>query len=91
MSVLTYFGYPHAQEDDAEQAVRAALALVDAVANIRTDLDAGEPSRGAQTGWRKLYLGVIRRGRHTKNQVYLKGKSSVRQSLLGGHLAFGVN
>ena len=35
--VLAYFGYPYAQEDDAEQAVRAALALVDAVANIRTD------------------------------------------------------
>ena len=29
--VLVYFGYPHAHEDDAEQAVRAGLALVDAV------------------------------------------------------------
>jgi hypothetical protein len=26
--VLLYFGYPHAQEDDAERAVRAGLALV---------------------------------------------------------------
>jgi class 3 adenylate cyclase len=26
--VLAYFGYPQAHEDDAEQAVRAALALV---------------------------------------------------------------
>ena len=33
--VLVYFGYPRAYEDDAEQAVRAALALVDAVASIR--------------------------------------------------------
>ena len=32
--VLIYFGYPHAQEDDAEQAVRAGLALVDAVGAI---------------------------------------------------------
>jgi class 3 adenylate cyclase/tetratricopeptide (TPR) repeat protein len=32
--VLTYFGYPHAHEDDAEQAVRAGLALVDAVGAI---------------------------------------------------------
>src|SRR5919201_392977 len=31
---LAYFGYPRAQEDDAEQAVRAGLALVDAVANL---------------------------------------------------------
>ena len=30
--VLAYFGYPHAHEDDAERAVRAGLALVDAVA-----------------------------------------------------------
>ena len=36
--VLAYFGYPQAHEDDAEQAVRAALALVEAVAK----LDAGE-------------------------------------------------
>src|SRR5262245_64359901 len=38
--VLAYFGYPRAQEDDAEQAVRAALALVDDVANLRTNVDA---------------------------------------------------
>ena len=31
--VLAYFGYPQAHEDDAEQAVRAGLALVEAVAN----------------------------------------------------------
>ncbi len=30
--VMIYFGYPYAHEDDAEQAVRAGLALVDAVA-----------------------------------------------------------
>src|SRR6478736_3522494 len=38
--VLAYFGYPRAQEDDAEQAVRAGLALVDAVANLQTDVKA---------------------------------------------------
>src|SRR5215831_5021527 len=36
--VLAYFGYPQAHEDDAEQAVRAGLALVEAVAK----LDAGQ-------------------------------------------------
>src|SRR5215831_11561435 len=36
--VLAYFGYPQAHEDDAEQAVRAGLALVEAVAM----LDAGQ-------------------------------------------------
>jgi class 3 adenylate cyclase/predicted ATPase len=35
--VLAYFGYPEADEDNAEQAMRAGLALVDAVANLRTD------------------------------------------------------
>jgi class 3 adenylate cyclase/tetratricopeptide (TPR) repeat protein len=38
--VLAYFGYPRAQEDDAERAVRAALALVEAVAQLRTSVDA---------------------------------------------------
>src|SRR5262245_101303 len=32
--VLAYFGYPRAQEDDAERAVRAGLALVAAVAKL---------------------------------------------------------
>jgi class 3 adenylate cyclase len=32
--VLVYFGYPQAHEDDAEQAVRAGLALVDAVREL---------------------------------------------------------
>jgi len=38
--VLIYFGYPQAHEDDAEQAVRAALAVIDAVGRLpaREDL-----------------------------------------------------
>src|ERR1700757_2506034 len=47
--VLIYFGYPVAHEDDAERAVRAGLALIDAVAT----LPAPEPLQvriGAATG-----------------------------------------
>src|SRR5215475_8991173 len=33
--VLIYFGYPHAHEDDAERAVRAGLALIEAVSKLR--------------------------------------------------------
>src|SRR5262245_53822092 len=33
---LVYFGYPHAHETDAERAVRAGLALVDAVTRLNT-------------------------------------------------------
>ena len=36
--VLAYFGYPQAHEDDAEQATRAGLALVEAVPNLQTDI-----------------------------------------------------
>ena len=36
--VLAYFGYPQAHEDDAEQAARAGLALIDAVANLPSDI-----------------------------------------------------
>ena len=32
--ILAYFGYPHAHEDDAEQAVRAGLTIVDAVGRL---------------------------------------------------------
>jgi class 3 adenylate cyclase len=32
--ILAYFGYPQAHEDDAERAVRAGLALVEAVAKL---------------------------------------------------------
>jgi class 3 adenylate cyclase len=32
---LVYFGYPQAHEDDAEQAVRAGLALIDAVGELQ--------------------------------------------------------
>src|SRR5437763_9942420 len=34
--VLVYFGYPEAHEDDAERAVRAGLALLDAIARLDT-------------------------------------------------------
>ncbi|MFG3595376.1 AAA family ATPase [Bradyrhizobium sp. RDI18] len=34
--VLLYFGYPQAHEDDAERAVRAGLALIDAVDQLQT-------------------------------------------------------
>ena len=34
--VLVYFGYPHAHEDDAERAVRAALGLIAAVGALQT-------------------------------------------------------
>src|SRR6266851_2872683 len=34
--VLVYFGYPHAHEDDPERAVRAGLAVIDAVAGLDT-------------------------------------------------------
>src|SRR4029077_7469202 len=49
--VLAYFGYPQAHEDDAEQATRAGLALIDAVANLQTDIGTGLQIRvGIATG-----------------------------------------
>jgi class 3 adenylate cyclase len=37
--VLIYFGYPQAHEDDAERAVRAALAVIEAVGRLPTGED----------------------------------------------------
>jgi class 3 adenylate cyclase/predicted ATPase len=34
--VLVYFGYPQAHEDEAERAVRAGLAIIDALAGLET-------------------------------------------------------
>jgi class 3 adenylate cyclase/pimeloyl-ACP methyl ester carboxylesterase len=39
--LLAYFGWPVAHEDDAERAVRAGLAMIDALAGLETP--AGEP------------------------------------------------
>jgi len=50
--VLVYFGYPHAHEDDAERAVFASLALVEAVGKLKP-ASINEPIRirvGISTG-----------------------------------------
>jgi len=39
--ILVYFGYPRAHEDDAERAVRAALAIVDACASLGASVRVG--------------------------------------------------
>jgi class 3 adenylate cyclase len=49
--VLGYFGYPQAHEDDAERAVRSALALIEAVPNLRAAHNAALQVRvGIATG-----------------------------------------
>jgi len=49
--VLAYFGYPQAHEDDAERAVQASLALIEAVPKLRAPHDAALQVRvGVATG-----------------------------------------
>ncbi len=49
--VLAYFGWPRAHEDDAERAVRAGLAVTEAVARLRTPADEPLAARvGIATG-----------------------------------------
>lgn len=49
--IMVYFGYPVAQEDDAERAVRAALATITAVQGIKTMVPEGINARiGIATG-----------------------------------------
>jgi class 3 adenylate cyclase len=43
--VLVYFGYPEAHEDDAERAVRAGLAVIDAVGRLHYARAAERPAR----------------------------------------------
>ncbi|WOH69411.1 AAA family ATPase [Bradyrhizobium sp. BWA-3-5] len=49
-SALIYFGFPQAHEDDAERAVRAALALIDAVASIQNVAETLQIRIGIATG-----------------------------------------
>jgi class 3 adenylate cyclase/tetratricopeptide (TPR) repeat protein len=49
--IMMYFGYPHAEEDDAERAVRAALETVEVVTNIKSIVPEGLSVRvGIATG-----------------------------------------
>jgi class 3 adenylate cyclase/predicted ATPase len=48
--VLVYFGYPHAHEDDAERAVRAGLALIEAVGKLRAQEQPFQVRIGVATG-----------------------------------------
>jgi class 3 adenylate cyclase len=49
--VLVYFGYPQAHEDEAERAVRAGLAIIDALAGLETPAGALLAARvGIATG-----------------------------------------
>jgi class 3 adenylate cyclase/predicted ATPase len=48
--VLAYFGYPRAHEDDAERAVRAGLALVDAVGRMTVSDETLAARVGIATG-----------------------------------------
>ena len=49
--IMVYFGYPVAQEDDAERAIRAALATITAVQGIKTMVPEGINARiGIATG-----------------------------------------
>lgn len=47
---LVFFGYPHAFEDNAERAVRAALALVSQVSELPVDTDRLQLRVGIATG-----------------------------------------
>ena len=63
--VLVYFGYPAAHEDDAERAVRAGLAVVDAVGHLVVPEEALRVRIGIATGLVVVgdLIGVRRRPR----------------------------
>jgi class 3 adenylate cyclase/predicted ATPase len=49
--VLAYFGWPQAHEDEAERAIRAGLAIIDALAGLETPAGKGLAARiGITTG-----------------------------------------
>ena len=69
--LLVYFGYPLAHEDEAQQAVRAGLGMVEAVGQLNIRL---EPERGVQL--------AVRLGIHTGLVVVGDVGSGARQEQL---------
>jgi class 3 adenylate cyclase len=69
--LLVYFGYPQAHEDAAQRAVRAGLAIVDAMAPLNTSL---EPQYGVRM--------AVRLGLHTGVAVVGSVGSGGRQEQL---------
>jgi class 3 adenylate cyclase len=73
--INAYFGYPHAHEDDAERAVRAALEILHTVAALNLDVmaDAARPLPplavriGIHTGI--VVIGNVGAGEHGKRQA----------------------
>ena len=66
--VLAYFGYPKAHEDDAERAVRTALALIKAIERLRPAPGILLQARiGIATGL--VVIGDLIRGRVTQENV----------------------
>jgi hypothetical protein len=57
--VLAYFGYPHAHENDAEQAVRVGIAIVHAVGDLLADR---LKVRLGVANWLAIVGGLIRAG-----------------------------
>ena len=49
--VLVYFGYPRAHEDDAERAVRAGLAVIEAVGRLAGARSSAACGSASPPGW----------------------------------------
>ena len=81
--VLAYFGYPHAHEGDAEQATRAGLALIGAVAGLQTDVGIDLHVRvGIATG--TVVVGDLI-GEHTAQEEAVVGETPNLAARLQAH------
>ena len=74
--VLVYFGYPQAHEDDAERAVRAGLALIEAVPALKTPRFPANPRRHRDRAGRRRRPDRLGRGagaRHRRRDAEPRG------------------
>ena len=71
--LVVYFGWPEAHEDDAERAVRAGLAVVDAIALLNTRLT---PEQGVKLSVRAgIDTGSVVVGRGGSNETRIFGQT----------------
>src|SRR5262249_49478326 len=79
-SIVVYFGYPAAHEHDAEQAVRAAIAILNADRSLRASFDLPPQTRiGIATGL--VVVGEQRGSGDTRQRVAIAETPTVAAQL----------
>ena len=89
--LMSLFGYPVAHENDAERAVRAALAIQRALAELnRKNAGTGKPVLSARIGLETGPAGEPRRKHHSGSGEHIRGILAKPLEVRGGRVSRAV-